>query len=144
MPDCHKFPIRIYYEDTDSGGIVYYANYLRFAERARSEMLREIGIESSSLMVNEGVALAVRRCNVDYYKPARLDDLLNVETRLMALGGASIELEQIIVREGQKLVRLELKLACMAMDGRPSRLPSRLRDNLEPYSADIDVSKEQG
>ncbi|HEC14899.1 MAG TPA: YbgC/FadM family acyl-CoA thioesterase [Rhodospirillales bacterium] len=73
--DPHVFPIRVYFEDTDAGGIVYYANYLKFAERARTEMMRSLGVESSHWLDGEGVVFAVRRCDADYRRPARLDDL---------------------------------------------------------------------
>lgn len=129
----HRFPVRVYFEDTDAGGIVYYANYLRFAERARTEMLRHLGIESAQLMAENGIALAVRRCVVDYFKPARLDDALEVVTRLLKIGGASIDAEQTVRRGNDDLVRLELKLGCMALDGRPARMPADVRDRLEEF-----------
>ncbi|MBM3733552.1 MAG: tol-pal system-associated acyl-CoA thioesterase [Acidimicrobiia bacterium] len=125
----HIFRLRVYYEDTDADGVVYYANYLRFAERARTEMLRERGIESSRLMAEEGVAFAVRRCAADYLRPARLDDRLEVRTRLTALGGASLDLEQRIVRadDGAEAARLDLTLACMTRAGKAARIPAKVR-----------------
>lgn len=125
----HIFRLRVYYEDTDADGVVYYANYLRFAERARTEMLRERGIESSRLMAEEGVAFAVRRCAADYLRPARLDDRLEVRTRLTALGGASLDLEQRIVRadDGAEAARLDLTLACMTRAGKAARIPVKVR-----------------
>lgn len=128
----HIFPVRVYYEDTDAGGVVYYANYLRFAERARTEMLRRLGIESSSLMAEEGIAFAVRHCEADYRRPARLDDELEVRTRLINMGGASLELEQRIVRagNGSETVRLVLTLACMTAAGKPARIPAEIRRRL--------------
>ncbi len=139
----HIFPVRVYYEDTDAGGVVYYANYLRFAERARTEMLRGHGIESSTLMAKEGVAFAVRRCAADYFRPARLDDRLEVRTRVLAVGGASLDLEQRIVREdGTEAVRLDLKLACMARTGAAARIPAVVRSRLaEMRLDDINDSK---
>lgn len=131
MTEPHRFDIRIYYEDTDAGGIVYYANYLRYAERARTEMLRDAGIESSSLMTDQAVALAVRSCYADYYKPALLDDLLTVETRVKGVGGASLELEQTVFRGDEKLVRMDVKLACMSTRGGPARMPENLRKQFE-------------
>lgn len=130
--DEHIFRLRVYYEDTDAGGVVYYANYLRFAERARTEMLRDRGIESSRLMAEEGVAFAVRRCVADYLKPARLDDRLEVRTRFKALGGASLDLEQRIVREadGAEAVRLDLTLACMTLAGKATRIPATVRGRI--------------
>src|SRR5712671_6087187 len=86
----HRFGLRVYYEDTDAGGVVYYANYLKFAERARTEMLRHVGFEQEALRRTTGRVFAVRHCSADYLAPARLDDELVVETRLTALGGASL------------------------------------------------------
>ncbi len=127
----HVFLVRIYFEDTDAGGIVYYANYLRFAERARTEMLRHLGIESGRLVDDLGLAFAVRQCSMDFIKPAKLDDLLMVETRLGRVGGASLRAEQRVTLDGADLVRMELKLACMSLDGRPARLPGDIRGRLE-------------
>jgi len=121
----HIYPVRVYYEDTDAAGIVYYANYLKYAERARTEMLRDLGTENARLMKTEGLAFAVRRCGVDFFKPARLDDLLSVETRLIDIGGASVVADQRVKRDNAELVRMELKLACLSLDGRPARLPSK-------------------
>lgn len=120
--------VRVYYEDTDAAGIVYYANYLKFAERARTESLRALGIEQGRLLAESGVAFAVRRALADYRKPARLDDLLEVRTRLTALAGASLDMEQEIRRNGAVLVALSFKLACMRLDaGRPERIPEPVR-----------------
>jgi acyl-CoA thioester hydrolase len=125
------FPLRVYYEDTDAAGIVYYANYLRFAERARTEMMRALGIEHSGLMAAAGVVFAVRRCSADYLAPARLDDRLKVVTRITDVRGASLGLEQTVRRDAADLVRMHLKLACMTVAGRPARIPGTLRAELE-------------
>jgi len=130
----HIFQVRVYYEDTDAGGVVYYANYLKFAERARSEMLRALGVDNVRLMQEDGVAFAVRRCEADYIKPARLDDLLEVATRLVEVGGASLVAEQAIRRDGVDLVRLRIALACMTRAGRPARMPKELKARLENFS----------
>ena len=115
----HTFPVRVYFEDTDAAGIVYYANYLKFAERARSEMLRMIGIESGTLLAEQGIVFAVRRCVAEYHKPAHLDDRLQVETWVAEIGGASLRLEQRARRDGVILVDLDITLVCMSRDGRP-------------------------
>ena len=94
----HVFTVRVYFEDTDAGGVVYYANYFKYAERARTEMMRELGVESSRLMQGDGIVLAVRRCSAEYHKPARLDDQLAIRTRLLAVGGASLTAEQRVTR----------------------------------------------
>ncbi len=125
------FPIRIYYEDTDSGGIVYYANYLKFAERARTEFLRHFGIKQSDLLEKEQIAFAVRRAEADYRKPAKLDDLIEVQTRLTKLGGASLEMEQSLVRDKETLVQVKVRVACIHLEGRPVPIPSEIRATFE-------------
>lgn len=127
---CHRIAIRVYYEDTDAGGIVYYANYLRYAERARTELLRELGFENSALLAQKGVALAVRRVNAEYLKPARLDDALCIETRVLAVRGATVEMAQVVRRDDEDLVEMRLTLACMNTAGRPVRLPAEVRNEM--------------
>ncbi len=129
----HVFPLRVYYEDTDAGGIVYYANYLKFAERARSEMLRRVGVKQSDMFRRYGMSFAVRDCSLDYRRPARLDDLLEVRSRLTELGAATLRAEQVIGREGTDVARLGLRIACVDADGRPTRIPAPLREALKPY-----------
>jgi acyl-CoA thioester hydrolase len=129
----HRFGLRVYYEDTDAAGIVYYANYLKFAERARTEMLRHVGFEQEALRRTAGRVFAVRHCSADYLAPARLDDELVVATRLTALGGASLDVAQEIGCGGRILVRLALRLACLGPDGRPARLPPALRAALARF-----------
>jgi acyl-CoA thioester hydrolase len=131
---CHKLDIRVYYEDTDAGGIVYYANYLRFAERARTELLRELGFENSAILAQKGVALAVRRVSAEYLKPARLDDALSVETRVLAVKGATVDMAQVVRRGDEDLVQMSLTLACMNMDGRPVRLPPEVRNEMTRFA----------
>ncbi|MBI2256965.1 MAG: tol-pal system-associated acyl-CoA thioesterase [Proteobacteria bacterium] len=130
---AHHFPIRVYYEDTDAGGIVYYANYLKFAERARTEMLREAGFHHTAMMQGEGLMLAVRRVTADYLRPAKLDDALDITTSVVGLGAATIELDQSIRREGQELCRVVVTIACVGRDGRPARLPALLRAALSAH-----------
>lgn len=134
MTETHVFPVRVYYEDTDAGGVVYYANYLRFAERARTEMLRAQGIGSSRLMAEKGIAIAVRHCRADFLKPAVLDDLLEVHTRITEVRGASLRGLQAIRRAGEDLARLDIKLACISLSGGPARLPDDLRSVLNKLS----------
>jgi acyl-CoA thioester hydrolase len=123
-----EHPVRVYYEDTDTGGIVYYANYLKFAERARTEMLRSLGIENSTLLNEQRVAFAVKECSADYIKPAVLDDALNVVTTVENVGGASMRLIQDIFRGQERLVAITVRLACMNIDtGQPCRLPHEVR-----------------
>lgn len=123
----HRFPLRVYYEDTDAAGIVYYANYLKFVERARTEMMRLFGVEHEKFRRMEGTAFIVRRAEMDFVSPARLDDELVVETRLKELGGATILLAQDVTRGDNMLVRCTILVACIGHKGRPVRLPSALR-----------------
>ena len=134
----HVFPIRVYYEDTDAAGIVYYANYLRFAERARTEMIRRLGVAHRQLMADAGVAFAVRSCAAEYRAAARLDDEILVRTRLDAVGGATIRATQRIVRADApgaqtELVELKLRLACLDRALRPARLPAPIRTAIAEF-----------
>lgn len=124
---AHRFGVRVYYEDTDAGGVVYHAGYLRFAERARTEMLREHGVAQSQLSREQGIFFVLRRCVADFFAPARLDDELLVTSRLVDLRGASFDLEQAITRDGLEMVRLSVKLACISAGGRAVRLPHEIK-----------------
>ena len=124
----HEVAVRVYYEDTDAGGIVYHGNYLRFAERGRTELLRSLGYDHRVLADGLGLVFAVTRCVVDFVAPARLDDLLHVRTHALRVGGVRLELEQTVHRAGQVLARLEITLALLDRAGlRPKRLPHALR-----------------
>ncbi len=124
-PQMHRFPVRVYYEDTDLAGLVYYANYLKFIERARSEWLREIGVDQVALKA-AGQAFAVRHLEADYLAPARYDDLLQIESRLDALSPARLVLDQQVLRGDQLLFRARVTLVCINDAGRPIRLPAGL------------------
>lgn len=132
----HRFPVRVYYEDTDAVGVVYHASYLRFAERARTETMRCLGLEHSALAARLGLAFTVRRCVVDYLAPARLDDRLEVRTGLARLGGASLDLEQRILKDDHILVRMQVRLALISSALRPVRLPQALIDAMAPLCND--------
>lgn len=123
----HTHTLRVYYEDTDLAGIVYYANYLRFIERGRSEMLRALGIDQAALKRDSGIVLAVRRVAIDYLAPARFDDLLTVTTEVATATGARVVLQQGVRRGGEALVTAEVTIAAVHGDGRPARLPGDLR-----------------
>jgi acyl-CoA thioester hydrolase len=123
----HRQAIRVYFEDTDAAGIVYYANYLKFAERARTDMLRDAGISHAEMMSRDGLVLVVRRCEIDYRKPAKLDDVLTVETEMGKLGGASVELVQRVLRDGDVLAELKVLVVCVGKDGKPARIPDYVR-----------------
>jgi acyl-CoA thioester hydrolase len=126
----HVLPLRIYYEDTDAAGIVYYANWLRFLERGRTELLRLLGQQHSALRDERGVSWVVRRCTIDYLKPARLDETIEVVTSCGELRGASLDMIQQARRGAEILLRAELVVACMGQGGRPVRLPPHLRTAL--------------
>lgn len=122
----HDFPIRVYYEDTDFGGVVYYANYLKFIERGRSEWLRELGIDQKALKAR-GLVFVVRRVLADYLRPAHFDDTLIVQTRLQTLGGARIDLLQSVLRGDVVIFTAEVTLVCMDDSGKAARLPAEIR-----------------
>ncbi len=126
----HVYPLRVYYEDTDASGIVYYANYLKFAERARTEMMRGAGITHVTLLGDHDAAFVVRRCVVDYRQPARLDDDIEVRTTINRVAGAHIEAKQRVVREEALLASIDLRLGCIGRNGRAVRLPAPLREAL--------------
>lgn len=128
----HEFPIRVYYEDTDLAGIVYYANYLKFIERARTEWVRSLGIDQTRLKAEEGVVFAVRRVEADYLKPAKFDGELIVETRFEATTGARIVLEQSVLRQGERLFQAHVTLVCLTDSGHAARIPPEVRARLAP------------
>ncbi|MFP4274298.1 MAG: tol-pal system-associated acyl-CoA thioesterase [Paracoccaceae bacterium] len=123
----HRFALRVYYEDTDLAGIVYYANYLKFIERARTEWVRELGVDQAALKAAEGIVFAVRRVEADYLSPARFDDMLEVETVLEQASGARIVLDQRVLRAGAPLFRARVTVVALTETGQPARLPAKLR-----------------
>ena len=127
---AHQFRTRVYYEDTDLAGIVYYANYLKFIERARTEWVASLGVDQMALKAAQGIVFAVRRVEADFLQPAKFGDDLVVETRLQMLGGARIGLEQIVLRGGERLFVAVVTLACLTEDGHAARLPVEVRGKL--------------
>ena len=121
-----RFPVRVYYEDTDFSGVVYHASYLRFMERGRTETLRAAGIEQAGL----DVGFAVRAMQIDYLKPARMDNELIIETTTRSVGGATLDLDQRVLRGDEVLVTASVRVACIAQ-GRPARMPKDIRAKLE-------------
>jgi len=122
----HRFPIRVYYEDTDMAGIVYYANYLRYIERARSDWVREMGIDQNA-MRDDGLVFAVRRVEADYLSPARFDDELVVETTTQQITGARLVLAQVVMRGEERLFEAVVTIVTLGENGQPARLPASLR-----------------
>lgn len=123
----HRLPIRVYYEDTDMAGIVYYANYLRYIERARSEWVRELGIDQREMKEADGLVFVVRRVEADYLAPARLDDLLTVETETVQLTGVRWILEQRVRRGEDLLFQAVVTVVMMTDTGHPARMPANIR-----------------
>ncbi|MEL6212168.1 MAG: tol-pal system-associated acyl-CoA thioesterase [Pseudomonadota bacterium] len=128
--------IRVYYEDTDFSGIVYHANYLKFFERGRTDALRACGLTHTELLArDEPLAFSVRSMTIDWRSPARIDDLLRVETRFVSAAGARMRLRQEILKDGAVLAGAEVEAACMGLTGRPRRLPADIRALLAPHLA---------
>jgi len=129
--------VRVYYEDTDAAGVVYYANYLKYAERGRTEALRSVGIEQREMAARDGVQFVVRRVTADFRAPARLDDALEVVTRTADIGGATLAMEQTIRRGDETLVTLSVDICAVAVGGvragRPVRLPAAVVERLAPF-----------
>jgi len=132
----HIFPVRVYYEDTDLAGIVYYANYLKFIERGRSEWVREMGIDQVAMKRDAGVVFAVRRVEADYLQPAKFDDQLDVSTTISTVSAARIVLDQMVLRDDAALFTAQVTLVALDAQGRPTRLPAEFRRKI----ADFDTS----
>ena len=128
----HVFPVRVYYEDTDFSGVVYHANYLRFMERGRSEFLRLVGAGHQGLLLaSEPLVWAVRRMSVDFLRPARVEEALSVRTSVRELAGARMRLEQAVLRGADTLIKAEVEVCTITLDGRPRRVPDSTRRKLE-------------
>ena len=136
----HQLLVRVYYEDTDAGGFVYHANYLKFAERARTEIPRQFGIEHRKTLKNHGVGFVVRACNMQFFKPALLDDLLIVDSEVLSVRGASFSLCQKISKGDKLLFCMDIKLACINANGAGTRIPKILRERF----SDLKVLKGDG
>ncbi|WP_336232485.1 YbgC/FadM family acyl-CoA thioesterase [Thalassospira sp. CH_XMU1458] len=136
----HIYPLIVYYENTDAGGVVYHADYLAFAERARSAMLNLLGFTNRNIAERHKVAIAVRQCTLDFRRPALLEDRITVESRVIKVGGASLGFEQKIMRGDDELVVIEIYLACMSLEElRAQRLPDELRT---VFNSCLDVTKD--
>ncbi|UAB89554.1 tol-pal system-associated acyl-CoA thioesterase [Ruegeria sp. SCSIO 43209] len=122
----HHYPVRVYYEDTDMGGVVYHANYLRFIERARSDWVRKLGNDQNA-MRDAGIVWVVRRIEADYLAAARFEDELMVETEMVSLSGARLTMSQLVKRGETEIFRAEVTAVCMNAQGKPVRLPAEIR-----------------
>lgn len=130
----HSINFRVYYEDTDAGGIVYHSNFLKFAERGRCEMLRDLGYECSKLEEDLGMMYVLKHADIEYIKPAMLDDLLEVETMVESMRNTSFQMRQIIHKDGQEICTMLITLVCVDTKTiKPVRLPDILREKFKPY-----------
>ena len=134
----HILPVRVYFEDTDAGGVVYHASFVRFAERGRTDFLRLLGTDARRLIdgsdSREPAAFVVRRMSFDFARPGRMDDLLEVETRVKELGAASVTLDQTISRDGQRLVSAEIVVVLISISGKPLRLSDTVREAFQAHA----------
>lgn len=131
----HRLPVRVYYEDTDFSGLVYHVSYLRWCERGRTDFVRQIGLGQKEMFEGEGDDqrfFVVRRMEIDYLKPALMDDVLEVLTHVEEVGVASVGLQQLIVREGTVLFRAKVTIVLLGGNGRPQRLTSAMKDVFLP------------
>lgn len=143
MIQPHAYMLRVYFEDTDAGGMAYHAAYLRWAERARTESLREAGLPHHEMMERHGAILVVRRVEVEYVRPARLDDAVTVETRVLAVRGASLVLDQRARKDGADLAVMRVELACLdRTDLRPRRIPEPWRTAIGGDAAPLAAAPE--
>lgn len=134
----HSLTVRVYHEDTDLTGVVYHANYLRFLERARSDFLRAAGVTHAMLRTGESpVGFAVRRMEIDFLRPARLEDALTIRSAFHPLQGAVLRMAQIIEKGPETLLRAELEVACVTLDGRAARPPKVLVNAVAPYQGGV-------
>ena len=123
-----NFSYRVYYEDTDAGGVVYYANYLKFFERARTDFLREIGISQSDLATKEGLVFVVRKCVIDYISPAKLDDVLEVSVAVKNISAAAILIRQEAIKSGMVSSNLEVEIVCVdSVSFKPRKIPQEIK-----------------
>ncbi|MEE9348317.1 MAG: YbgC/FadM family acyl-CoA thioesterase [Robiginitomaculum sp.] len=130
----HYYPVRVFYEDTDFSGVVYYANYLKFLERGRSSYFRLAGIGHAELLEREiPLAFVIRKINLDYIRSARIDDSLSVMTTYDSFTGARLMVSQKIYRGSELLLTAESEAACIDLTGRPRRAPKEMMDKLRPY-----------
>ena len=130
MTNSFKYEVKIYYEDTDAGGVVYYANYLKFLERARSEAIYEMGFSNTELKKEFGVLVIVKSCNINFHKPAKLEEDLNIISKILEVKNVSIKMKQNIFVNNNIIVDAEILLASINKEGKPSKLPEEFKNQL--------------
>ena len=131
MAKKFKFTVKVYYEDTDSGGVVYYANYLKFLERARSEAIYTLGYTNSGLLEKHNILLIVKSCNIEYKKPARLEDILDVISEVNSFTKTSFIMKQNILKDHELISTADIHLVAVNKNGKPTKLPDKLKQKLE-------------
>jgi acyl-CoA thioester hydrolase len=134
--ETHVLPVRVYFEDTDCAGVVYHANFLKFFERARSDFVRLLGIDATGLAdpaAGEPSVFVVRRVEIDYFKPGRMDDLLEIVTTCAEIGSASLKLRQDVMRDGTLIVRAVVTVVLVGRSGKPQRLGALVRNALQRF-----------
>lgn len=127
---AHSIDIRVYYEDTDAGGVVFYGSYMRFCERGRTELLRAINVNNSDIFESDGVFFVVRKLTADYFLPALLDDMLTLTTSVERIGGASMDMKQVLTRDGVKIFEMDVVMVCIDTNKRPAKWPDVIRNGL--------------
>ncbi|MEO0371954.1 MAG: tol-pal system-associated acyl-CoA thioesterase [Pseudomonadota bacterium] len=123
----HRFSVRVYYEDTDMGGIVYHANFLKFIERARSDWVAQMGMDQLAMREQDGIVFVVRQINAEFIKPARYGEDLEISTGLSSVSGARMVMEQVVFRGAERVFAANVTAVCMTLEGRPTRLPDAIR-----------------
>ena len=134
MTNLFKYKLKIYYEDTDAGGVVYYANYLKFLERARSEAIYELGFSNTGLKKEFGIIIIVKSCNIEYKKPAIFEDSLIIESQIKETTQTSFIMTQNIKREEQLISSAEIRLVSVNLNGKPTKIPDKLKHKLSVYT----------
>ena len=133
MPNEFKHEIKIYYEDTDSGGVVYYSNYLNFLERARTEMIESVGLSNKKLLEEYKTLIIVKSCNIEYVSPAKLEDKIQIYSSIESLGKASFVVIQNINKDDDLIAKAKLKLVTVNQEGKPAKIPSVLEKQFINY-----------
>ena len=126
-----NYKIKVFYEDTDSGGVVYYANYLKFFERARTEAIAEIGLSNKKLLEENGIFIIVKSCNIEYKKPAKLEDQIEIKSNIISISNTSFKMRQKALRDNELITDCEIHLVIVDKKGKPSKIPEILKKKLE-------------
>ena len=126
-----SYKLKVFYEDTDSGGVVYYANYLKFFERARTEAIAEIGLSNKKLLAEYGIFIIVKSCNIEYKKPAKLEDQLEVKSKVILISNSSFKMRQRAYRDQELITDCEIHLVIVDKKGKPTKIPDILKKKLE-------------